>query len=291
MIDMPHSCLFVPVDQDRFVERAHERGADVILLDLEDSVTPDRKPVARSKLAGAVAHLSGHRISAWVRINAPLHDCVPDLKAACIKGVEAIMVPKASGPDHLKMIDDDLSRLEAECGLNVGGIALIALIETPQGLIHASGMAQATARLRALAFGGEDFSAALGLSPEPSTLAAYCQQLVLAAKASGLGALGIPGSIADIGDEGSFREAAALGKKFGFDGVLCVHPRQVAIVNDLYAPSNKEYDHAAKVVSAFEHALEHGNGAVMLDGKMIDLPVVRRAEAILRRKSRHRFVA
>jgi citrate lyase subunit beta / citryl-CoA lyase len=281
VIGIPRSCLFVPAHQDRFVERAHERGADTILLDLEDSVPPLRKKLARSKLAAAVERLGNHGLTVWVRINASLGDCALDLEAACIEGVESIVVPKVRGRDHLELVDDELGRIEAEDGLSVGHIGLIALIETPSALLRASEIALAVPRLRALAFGGEDFSAALGISPEPASLGPYCLQLVLAAKAAGLYALGIPGSIADIDGMEAFSEAAALGKKMGIDGVVCIHPRQISIVNNLYVPSVEDLRNAARIIAAFEHSLKQGDGACMLDGKMIDLPIVRRAEAAL----------
>ena len=282
MIWIPRSCLFVPAHQEHFMEHAHERGADTILVDLEDSVPPLLKKLARSKLTAAIERLGDHRLSAWVRINASLRECALDLEAACLEGVEAIVVPKVQGRDHLEFVDDELGRIEAEKGLPVGRIGLIALIETPRALIRASEIAQAVPRLRALAFGGEDFSAILGISPEPASLGAYCQQLVLAAKAAGLYALGIPGSIADIEGREAFSEAAVLGKKLGIDGVLCIHPCQIAIVNKLYAPSEEDRRHAARIVAVFEHSLQQGDGACMLDGKMIDLPIFRRAQATLR---------
>lgn len=277
---MARSYLFTPAHQERLLTRAHERGADVVLLDLEDSVPPDKKSVARSGLAQAVAGLVAHGVQVAVRVNSGLSELARDIEAVCLPGVQAVMVPKVANPDRLRLIAEALTLREAQAGL-ARPIALIALVETAEGLLNAPMIARAP-RLSALAFGTEDFSADLGISPTPEALAAYAQQLILAAKAAGVPALGLPGSIADVADIARFHDVATLGQRLGFEGALCVHPRQVEIVNRLYNPSVEALIYAARIIEAYEAASVNGQGAVLLDGKMVDPPVVARALRLLR---------
>lgn len=283
---MGRSYLFTPAHQDRLLARAHERGAEVVLLDLEDSVPPAEKPRARAGLAEAVAGLTAKGARVAVRVNAGLGDLARDIEAACLPGVESLMVPKVASPDLLRLVADHLASCEAAARL-VHSIGLIALIESAEGLLNAPRIARAR-RLTALAFGTEDFSADCGISPTPETLAAPAQQLIWAARAAGIAALGLPASIADVADTARFEAHVALGQRLGFDGVLCIHPRQVEIVNRLYIPTHEALAEARRIVAAFEGATANGQGAVMLDGAMIDPPVVARALRLLRQSPGHK---
>lgn len=282
---MGRSYLFTPAHQERLLARAHERGADVVLLDLEDSVPPGHKPGARAGLAQTVAALAAKGARVAVRVNAGLGDLARDIEAACLPGVETLMVPKVASPDFLRLVAGHLAACEAEAGLS-RPIDLIALIESAEGLLNAAAIARAP-RLTALAFGTEDFSADCGISPTPETLTTPAQQLIWAARAAGIAALGLPASIADVTDTARFESHAALGQRLGFDGVLCIHPRQVEIVNRLYSPAPEALEEARRIVAAYEAALAKGQGAVLLDGKMIDPPVVARALTLLRRNPGH----
>jgi citrate lyase subunit beta/citryl-CoA lyase len=158
-------------------------------------------------------------------------------------------------------------------------------------LLQAADIATATPRLTALALGGEDFSADCGFQPTAETLALPCQQLVLAARAAGVEAIGLPGSIAEIDDMDKFACSVRKARACGLDGVLCVHPQQVEAVNAVFAPTSEELARAERMVSAFEAAQREGTGAILLDGKMIDPPVVERARAMLRHNPRQKSCA
>lgn len=285
---MGRSYLFVPAHQERLLAKAHERGADVLLLDLEDSVPPDRKPEARAGLAQVVEGLVGKVERVAVRVNAGLGDLARDIEAACLPGVESLMVPKVAGGEVLGLVSDHLMACEAAARLSPGGIRLIALIETTAGLLNASEIAKATPRLAALAFGSEDFSADCGFAPTAETLSLPAQHLIWAARAAGIAVLGLPGSIADVADIGAFEANAALGQRLGFDGALCIHPRQVEIVNRIFAIPQRALEDARRIVEAYETASASGRGAILLDGRMIDPPVVSRALNLLRRSPGHR---
>ncbi|WP_425084564.1 HpcH/HpaI aldolase/citrate lyase family protein [Ruegeria profundi] len=278
---MIRSYLFTPAHRPELVARAHERGADAILLDLEDSVPRDHKQAARDGLADAVGALKQHGMTVAIRVNADLGECVRDLEAAILPGVEAIMLPKVIGADHLRLVDDYLSMLERQAKMPDGQIKLIALIETAQALQNGADIAKATPRLTALAFGTEDFSTDCGHAPSVEALQAPAQTLVLEAKSAGLRAIGLPGSIAEIKDMDAFGDSVTLGRAIGFDAVMCIHPRQVSMVNAAFTPSATDIDHATRVSQAFDAAVAQGLGAVMLDGKMIDPPIVARAQAML----------
>lgn len=280
---MIRSYLFVPAHEARLVRRAHERGADAVLLDLEDSVPAAQKQAARAALPDAVAHLAGHGVIVLVRINAGLGDCVRDIEVACRDGVQALVLSKVSGADHIRAVGRYMSECERVAGLSEGAIGLVGLIETADALLKAREIAGASARVTAVALGGEDFSTHCGFLPTAETLTHPCQQLVFAARAAGVQAIGVPGSVADIRDIDSFDDAARLARRLGMDAVLCVHPRQVEVVNAAFRPSAEELVEAERILSAFEEAEREGHGAIQLDGRMIDPPVVDRARAMLRR--------
>jgi citrate lyase subunit beta / citryl-CoA lyase len=289
---MIRSYLFTPAHEARFTDRAHQRGADAVLLDLEDSVPLAQKTRARDMLPGVVAQLSeqlaGQGARLVVRVNRDLANCVADLQAACRAGVSAIMLPKVSGPDHIRLIDEFLSSCEREAGLAERQIGLIALIETPGALQQVAEIARASKRLTALAIGTEDFSTECCFAPTPDNLFAPCQQIILAARAAGIEAIGLPGSIAEVQDIAQYTQTVQRAKSMGFDGVLCIHPKQVAVVNDCFAISEAELDQAQRIVNAYETALAQNRGAILLDGKMIDPPVVARAQAVLATVSRQK---
>lgn len=278
---MGRSYLFIPAHQQRLLARAHERAADVILLDLEDSVPAGQKSIARSSLAATVAGLAAKGVRIAVRVNAGLGDLARDIEAACLPAVEALMIPKVAHGETLRLVADHLTVCERNAGLEPGAIGLIALIETAEGLLNAALIARAP-RLTALAFGTEDFSTDCGFAPTPETLAVPAQALVWAARAAGVAVLGLPGSIADVADAARFESHAALGQRLGFAGVLCIHPRQVDIVNRLYTADPTALEQARRIVAASDAAEARGMGAALLDGKMIDPPVVARALRLLR---------
>lgn len=275
------SYLFTPAHQPRLLARAHTRGADVVLLDLEDSVPLPEKAAARAGLAAAVAGLVAHGARVAVRVNAPLGLCIRDIEAACLPGVEAVMVPKATSAGQITALAAHLRDSLHSAALPADQIAIIALVESAAGLQAAAAIARAP-QVAALAFGPEDFSADCGLVPGPDTLAVPAQALVLAARAAGIGVLGLPDSLAEVADIDRFATAAGLARRMGFDGVLCIHPAQVAAVNAAFALSEADLLQAQQIVQAAEAAAATGAGAILLNGRMIDPPVVARALRLLR---------
>jgi len=281
LLPLWRSILFVPVQRQVFVEAAHTRGADAIQLDLEDSVPRDGKSEARALLPQSIAHLSAQSVDIIVRVNRELSLCVEDMKAAVRPGVAAICLPKVMGSDHIRLVDEALTQLEGKAGLALGSIRLIALVETVDALLNADSLARACSRLGAIALGSEDLSLDGGFEPKPENLFDPCQRLVYAARASNIQVYGFPGTLAEYSNMEYFRTQIQRAKSMGFDGAFCIHPKQVSVINEVYCPTPTDIEHAKKIVAAYQQAQNKQLGAVEVDGRMVDLPVVERAKRLL----------
>lgn len=277
------SLMYVPAHVPRFVEKAHTRGADCILLDIEDSVPPEEKSRARGGIAAAAPMVRRGGADVLVRINAPLSLAVPDIQAAVCPGVDGIIVTKARGPDHVMMLDELVSECEARAGLPVGRLWFYLLVETPEALPFAEAIGRASRRAVAMSLGAEDFATAIGAEPGEEALAVARSLVLHATRAAGLLPLGLTGTLAQFGDIAAFQAMAERSRKLGFDGASCINPAQVAPLNTAFTPSEAEVAYANKVIAVDTAARAEGRGAVALDGKMIDIPIVRRAENLLAR--------
>jgi len=274
------SLLFVPGDNPDRIAGAHRRGADAIILDLEDAVAAPNKPAARAGMAGAAAHLAAAGCQVVVRINSRWRDIFADLEAVVVADLAAVMVPKVESLATIETIDAILLELEAERGLPARAIGLLALIESPLGLAIADRVVSCP-RMIGLALGTEDFCLALGVSPTPAALALPSRQIALAAATRGAMALAVPISIATIKDQSAYRLACEAGAASGVTGAICVHPDQIVIANRAFATSAKAITDATAILDAWELARQQGLSVISLDGRMIDLPVVERARRIL----------
>ena len=276
-----HSVLFIPAHIDRFVDSAHKRGADAVVLDLEDSIPLNAKQQAREILAAQVEKLNKQDLDVLVRVNRDLKNCLADLEAAVIENVKAITVPKAMGAEHIRLLDEAISDIERSKGLPVGEIRLIAMIESIETLLSADKLAQACNRLAGLLFGTEDLSLDGGFEPTEENLFNPAQQLIYAARLANIRAYGFPGSIADYSNADKLTKLIGKAKSMGFDGAFCIHPNQVKTVNEIYKISEQEIQQAQKIVNAYQDAIKNNRAAVEVDGKMVDWPVVERARQIL----------
>ncbi|TDJ14444.1 MAG: CoA ester lyase [Gammaproteobacteria bacterium] len=277
------SLLFVPANNGRFIERAHTRGADAIILDLEDSVPAHERPDARRRLMESAGLAARAGADVLVRINAEPEESAADLDAAVHAGVDALLVPKVEDPETLRGLSADVALLEAQRGMAIGSVRFVVLVESPAGLLRAEAIARADTRNVALELGGEDFALSTGMVPDAETLALPKQMALYAARAAGLMPLGILGSIADYADLDAYRVTAERSRRFGFEGAACIHPSSVSILNDVFTPSPAQAAHARRLVDAYADARRAGSGAVSVDGKMVDVPVVERAQKLLAR--------
>ena len=275
------SMLFVPVNNQRFIDSAHTRGADAIILDLEDSVPALEKSVARGMLPAAVNKVSANGANVLVRINAGWRLAVRDLEAAINPAIAAIVVPKVCSGEQLSAVCEVIGELELEIGMPVGSTALVALVESPAALPRLEAIANATPRLQAMILGSEDFSAATGMIPNGENLLFANQQVLFAARAAGLLPLGYAGSIAEYSDLDAFKKTIVQARNMGFRGGFCIHPSQVEAMNEGFSPTSLEVDEAHGLIDAYREAVAAGRGATEFEGRMVDAPVVARAEETL----------
>ncbi|MFV1873147.1 MAG: HpcH/HpaI aldolase/citrate lyase family protein [Oleiphilus sp.] len=275
------TALFIPVHIEKFVAKAHTRGADAYILDLEDSVPLEQKEEARACVVPAAKTVSQNGAAALVRINLDERYAMGDIEASVDESVSALVIPKVESAKQIQKFAEYIDALEQMRGLPKGHTAIIAMIESVDALPVLDEIAQAHPRLVAMTLGSEDFSATAGMQPLPQTLLLPNQMLAFACRRANIMPLGFPGSIADYSDIEAFRETIKFAKQLGFVGAFCIHPKQVEVLNDELTPSASEIEHARGLLAAFENGLAQGKGAVEFKGKMIDLPVVERARELL----------
>jgi citrate lyase subunit beta / citryl-CoA lyase len=277
------SLLYVPASSERFLARAHERGADAIVLDLEDAVAPERKDDARARLATAVKAVGERGAVVFVRINSEPGRIRLDAEAACRAGAFGLFVAKSREARALAALEAFLDRIERDIGRTA--TCFVPMIEDPGAVLDARSIAAASGRVFALATGGEDLATALGAEPTPEVLRVPKLMVHLAAKAAGVRSFGLMRTVADYNDLAGIETAAREARMFGFDGATCVHPAVVPILNRAFSPSAAEIDRARALIAAFEAANTKGLGAFEFEGRMVDEPVVQRARALLARAS------
>jgi citrate lyase subunit beta/citryl-CoA lyase len=275
------SMLYVPVIVPRFVQGAAERGADAIVLDLEDSVPPGEKAHARTLLAEAVQQVGRRGADIVVRVNRPWRHLVRDLEACVIPGVRALKLPKTDSAEHVVAVAEILDELEAERGLPPGSIGLVPMIETAAAVFRVEAIAASHPRVVAVTVGAEDLALSLGMLPEPAGLFLPKQLAIIAARAAGILPLGFLGTVAQYGEPEAFRATIRRSRRLGFEGAACIHPVQVAVLNEEFRPAADEIAHAERLIAAYEAGVAAGKGAVAFEGRMIDAPVVERARQLL----------
>jgi citrate lyase subunit beta / citryl-CoA lyase len=285
MRKLPHwrSLLYVPATQEKFVAKAHTRGADAIILDLEDAIASGEKAAARAALAAAVPMVRQGGAEVCVRINQPLRLAVPDIDAAVAAGADALILTKLMGPDHVRLLAEHVAEAEAAAGVPLGQTRLIGLVETAAALSAMEAIARADPRMVALGAGGEDLATDLGMEPTPDALYVPKMLCVIAARAAGILPLGFIGTVAGLSDPEGYRAMLRRSRTLGFACASCVHPSQVAVINEEYGARPEEVERARRMVAAFDAALARGIGAVSFEGQMIDEPVVARARRLLAR--------
>jgi len=276
---MIRSLLYVPASSDRFVAKAHERGAHAIILDLEDGVAPNEKDKARAALADAVPAVGRNGAKVFVRINATADRLAADAEAACRAGAFGLFVPKTQSAAALFRLAALLEAVEREIGRKEP-VVLVPLLEDPGAVLDARAIV-AGPRVFALICGTEDLATALGGEPTPDVLRLPKLLVHMAAKAAGVRSFGLLRSVADFADIEGITRAAREARGFGFDGATCVHPGVVPVLNRAFAPTPEEVERAERLVAAARAAFADGQGAFVFEGKMADEPIIARARALL----------
>ena len=288
---MSRSFLFVPADSDRKLAKARGSGADALILDLEDSVAADARPVARQNAAGFIAEGGDREI--WVRIN-PLDtsDALDDLRETVPAGPTGIVLPKPESARDANQLAKLLEVMEQDAGIDPGRTRILPIAtERPAALFRLHEYAEATPRLAALTWGAEDLSAAVGASAsrdaDGSWLAPYAlarSLCLFAAAAAGVPA--IDTVYTDFRDRDGLTDYAAAARRDGFEGMLAIHPDQVDIINAAFQPSAEEVARAERIVDLF--AANPDAGALAIDGEMIDRPHWIQARRILETARKYR---
>ncbi|MGY9001667.1 MAG: HpcH/HpaI aldolase/citrate lyase family protein [Rhodospirillales bacterium] len=277
------SLLYVPVNVDRFVDKAHTRGADAVLLDLEDSIAPSEKASARKCIKAAALKVGQAGADVAIRINRPWRMAIQDLEAAVIEEIDALVLPKVNSPEQVLAISEVVTELEHERGLEVGRLKYFILVETPEGILRMAETAKADPRIVAISVGGEDLSAAASMASNDDSLYASNMHCVMCARAAGILPLGFVGSIAEFNDTAAFQAMIERSRRLGFEGSAAIHPNQVKILNQVHRPNEAEVEKARGIIEAYNEAYERGLGAIQFEGIMIDVPVVERARNTVRR--------
>ena len=286
------TCHAVPGSSERFLAKAPSLDADEVFLDLEDAVAQSEKENARRLVIDALrTHDFGEK-TVVVRVNGTdtphyYRDLIDVVEQAGDK-LDAVMLPKVRTPGDVEMTDKLLTQIELAKQLELGRIGIEAQIEDATGLLACEAIAAASPRMETLIFGPGDYSAAVGIpittiggAPEhyPGDHLNYVfSRLVVAARAAGIQA--IDGPYAAFDDDDGLRERARLARALGLDGKWTIHPRQIEIVNEVFTPAREEWERAEALLAAYREAVEHGHGAAMFEGEMIDEANRRMAERL-----------
>ena len=280
------SILFIPALAERFIAKAGARNADMLVIDLEDSIAPSRKDDARAALPGVASRLAATGVPLMVRINhlpggAATALVAADIAAAVRPEIVGLKLPKIETAAEVVACAELVAKAERAAGLPDGHTWLMPMLETPRGVLNADAIAGAHARVKVLNFGVEDFAQAMRILPTATATSMPAQMVAMAARAHGLPAIGLPGSVADFTDIAAFRRTVQLARALGFAGSGCIHPAQVPVCNEVFGATAAELADARAIVTLYEAALARGEGAVAHQGRMIDIPVFERARALL----------
>ncbi len=275
------SLMFVPVNVQKYVDKAPSCGADGIILDLEDSIAPADKAAARILIKDAAKAAGTGGADVLVRINRPLDLAVRDIETVVSPEITALMIPKIESAGHVRLLAELVSSVEAKRGMTRGHTRFYVVVESVQAFPHMFEIAAAHPRIVAFTCGTEDFTASTGSQPDPDVLLYPKQQGIIAARAAGAVPLGILASSANFRDIDGYKTAIAKSRRFGVEGSPCIHPTQVTALNEGFSPSAKELADAERVVATYAKSIAEGRGSIGLDGMMLDVPVVERSERVL----------
>jgi citrate lyase subunit beta/citryl-CoA lyase len=279
---MLRSLLFVPGNKTNMLSKAEHVAADVVLPDMEDSVPDAEKANARETIAAALPRLRNFQQRIVPRVNSLATGWLEeDLKAVIGPEIYGISVGKVHDAGDIATISVLIGKLERQAGLEVGRLKLIPWIETARAIVHCYEICTASQRIIGAAFGGEDFTHDLRIDrlDDESQLVYARSALCTAARAAGVAALDTP--YFKFRDLEGLRASSLAGKQIGFKGRFAIHPDQIPAINECFSPSAAEIEHARRVVAAFEEAERRGRASTSLDGRVIDVPVVKRARALL----------
>lgn len=276
---MRRSMLFLPGNAPKMIINGNFLGSDAVIFDLEDAVAPAEKDAARILVRNVMRDLEFDRCEIIVRINStdtPFWQL--DLNEILPQKPDIIMLPKTGCAHDVEVVDDYIASMEEKLGFAPNTIRLMPLIETALGVENAYAIASARPRVTALFLGAEDLTADLRCkrTKEGREIEYARQRMVMAARAAGVDVYDTP--FTDVNDDEGILADAALAKSFGFTGKASISPRHINAINQVFSPTKEEISYAYEVMDAIALAKEQGKGAIALHGKMIDAPIVARAQ-------------
>lgn len=296
-VTLRRSQLATPASNLRMIENAPDSGADEVFLDLEDSVAPNEKPDARQNVVDGLLEQDWGDVNTCYRINGVTtrwwYEDVIDVVSEAGRALDTIMIPMVNRPHDVYTVERLLEQVEVNNDLPFGSIGLQAQIESAAGMTNVADIATATDRLETLVFGPGDYTASIGAAgltigsgdDYPGHYWQYqLARIAHAAKAAGLQVL--DGPYADIEDSDGFRDSCQHANLLGCDGKWAIHPAQIEPANSVFAPSKTEAEKASRIVDAYADAASRGNGAVSVDGEMVDEATNKMAKNIVARAER-----
>ncbi len=277
-MDLRRSMLFIPGNNPGMLQNGGVFGADSVILDLEDAVAPMEKDAARFLVAHALRTVDYGSSEKVVRINPLDTFAVEDIKAIVPCCPDAILVPKVESAGDIHQVSAMIAAAEKP---GQTPVKIIALLETPCGIVEAYPIAKADSRVVALALGAEDYTAGLGAMRTKEGTEIFTARTVLINAAAAAGIQSIDTPYTDANDEEGLLNDTQLAKRLGFKGKLSINPRQIDTIHNVFNPSLSDIDWAQQIIHAIRKAEAEGSGVASLNGKMVDLPIVNRAERIL----------
>lgn len=273
--------MFVPGANAAMLRDAPLFGADSVMFDLEDSVSLKEKETSRALVHFALKTFDYSSVETVVRVNG-LDSCgALDIEAVVLAGVNVIRLPKTETAQDIVDVEAVIERVERENGIEVGRTRMMAAIESAEGVLNARDISKASKRLIGIALGAEDYVTNMKTRryPDGQELFFARSMILHAARAAGIAAIDTVYS--DVNNTEGFQNEVRMIKQLGFDGKSVINPRQIPLVNEIYTPTKKEIDHAKQVIWAIREAESKGSGVISLNGKMVDKPIVERAERVI----------
>lgn len=279
------SILILPVNNQKFISKAHLRGADAIVLDLEDAVPPGEKIAARKLLKDVIRQVGSGGAYVFVRINNDPELLRGDIEASIHDGLYGLFIPKIDSGAQVREIEQLIAEVESENRGHAGQppVSVSLHVESPRGVLRFEDIASGGSRTESISLGVDDYCREMGIEPseEGEELLLPLTNMVIVCAAFGIRALGVQGSVAGFKDLTSFENAAVKSRNLGCKGAYCIHPDQVPILNRVFSPSPARVAQARRIVAAFEKGVKDGRAAVSLDNRMVDTPIYKQALACL----------
>lgn len=284
------SVLFMPGDSMRKISKAAHMDVDCIVMDLEDSVTLEQKDVARQTVSEALRTLDFGRSERLIRLNPapayPLNKGEVDLFKADLEGTidarpDGYVLPKVETAVQIKKVDHSLTVAEQARSWPEGSVRVLAIVETALGVMNVKEIARASPRVEALMFGAEDLAGDIGAKRTRAGWEVFYARSAVVTAAAAYGVQALDMVLIDLSDLERLEEECVFARQMGYEGKMAIHPRQVAVINRVFAPSSAEIEQARRLLQAYTEQQAAGSGVFTLEGKMVDMPMVKMAERIL----------